>query len=462
MFLFPFPRIIYVLLLGYFGLDFSVNASIIEKKKIPVTQSQLSGFILQMENPNFWLAKLSNSQELIWTKERIDSYNRENIKKGRILNPFGMGTSINASSVRRFIDQDLNFLRRYIKYDREGRRRRDPEFNDYLKSLVDYNALKGKKSLTIKYGLVVNKNAELRYIPTELQIYRNLDDLKVREFEILKKTYLDAFAPVAIIWKSADSKWYFVETSLSRGWVKKDYLITGSMSKMRDFFMGELSGVVISPLATVYRGKKNFKAVYSPLALPMGSEVYYRSYDPVNKFTEIIIPNKSSDKKLFKDSYYIKTKDLSPDFLTFNYQNLVNQALKFLNTGYSWGGDYDRTDCSLFLYRLYRTFGIKFPRSSIQQIVSLKPKKISLVGYSQFSTTLLPLKTIAHINGPNHILLYLGKHQNKDYFIHSTWSYNDSSENEYLIKSVVVSDLTLGMGSKLGSLEERISKLGFF
>lgn len=461
MFLFSFPRILYILLLGYFGLSFSVNASIVEKKKISVTQSQLSGFIIQMADPDFWLAKLSNSQELIWTKERIDNYNHKNVKKGRILNPFDMGTSINAGSVRRFIDQDLDFLHRYIKYDKEGRRRRDPEFNDYLKSLVDYNELKGERSLTIKYGLIVNKNAELRYIPTELQIYRNLDDLKVREFEILKKTYLDTFAPVAIIWESADSKWYFVETSLSRGWVKKDYLITGSINKIRDFFIEELSGVVISPLATVYRDK-NSKEVYSPIALPMGSEVHYRNYDPVNKFTEIIIPNESSAKKPFKASYYIKTKDFSPDFLTFNYQNLVNQAFKFLNTGYSWGGNYDRTDCSLFFYRLYRTFGIKLPRSSIQQIVSLKPKKVSLISYSQFSPTLLPLKTVAHINGPNHILLYLGKHQNKDYFIHSTWSYNDSLENEYLIRSVVVSDLTLGMGSKLGSLEERISRLGFF
>lgn len=446
------------------------NQSSTKPKKIPISQDILPDVSDAMLTPDYWLEKLLEPNKLVWNKQQVIAYNKKNASRGYVLNPMTLGNYIRRSSVRNYIKSDFDFIRSYIKYDLDGVRHRDPKFNNWLKEIVNYKELElpaeanessdtNINSIKLIYGLVVHKDAELRYFPAKLKIYRKPDD---REFEILKKSHLETLSVVSVLHQSADKNWLYVETPISRGWVERRFVVLGDRLQIKNFFSKENSGVVVNPLAKVFTSpSKEDRAVSKDYALAMGTKVYYRNYNPGEDFVAIILPVEMGDK-LEKKTFYLWRDDFSKDYLPFTYKNIAKQAFKFLGTRYSWGGAVDKTDCSLFLYRVFASFGLQLPRSSSQQIKSVSQIAIGRNEYELHSKKLAPLTSISYIPGPTHIMLYLGNNQGKDYYIQSTWSYYDSKQNEYLMQGVVVSELSLGKGSKQGSLEEKISAVGLF
>ena len=66
------------------------------------------------------------------------------------------------------------------------------------------------------------------------------------------------------------------------------------------------------------------------------------------------------------------------------------------------------------------------------------------------------------IGFPGHVMIYLGQHKGRHYAIHNTWAYRKKRWFVQDIKNigkVVVSDLTLGKGSKKGSLLKRLTDI---
>ena len=59
-----------------------------------------------------------------------------------------------------------------------------------------------------------------------------------------------------------------------------------------------------------------------------------------------------------------------------------------------------------------------------------------------------------------HIMLYLGTFEGRAYAIHAAWAYRapgPSGDKIFVLNRVVVSNLTLGEGSKRGSLLNRLN-----
>ena len=66
--------------------------------------------------------------------------------------------------VSNYIAADLNWIRKYIKYDKQKKRRRDPEFGNHLKSLIHF---KFKSRVSIRFSLTT-KTVDLRAFPTDM------------------------------------------------------------------------------------------------------------------------------------------------------------------------------------------------------------------------------------------------------------------------------------------------------
>ena len=124
-----------------------------------------------------------------------------------------------------------------------------------------------------------------------------------------------------------------------------------------------------------------------------------------------------------------------------------------LNQPYGWGDMYGEQDCSRFLQMVFATVGIDLPRDSKNQAqvsnaaVDFDEKsddnaKIAGLAKTPAANTLLAMK--------GHIMLYLGMVDGKPYAIHDT---TVSS-----VDRVIVSDLSLGQGSKKGSLLRRLTR----
>jgi hypothetical protein len=70
---------------------------------------------------------------------------------------------------------------------------------------------------------------------------------------------------------------------------------------------------------------------------------------------------------------------------------------------------------------------------------------------------LVPFRTLLGFSG--HIGLYLGQVSDRHYMIHATngyWTSRNGVDREVIIRRVVVSDLSLGEGGKMGSLMDRL------
>ena len=114
---------------------------------------------------------------------------------------------------------------------------------------------------------------------------------------------------------------------------------------------------------------------------------------------------------------------------------------------------YGEQDCSRFLQMVFATVGINLPRDSKDQAqvastaVDFDQKsndavKIAAIIKAPAANTLLSMK--------GHIMLYLGMVNGKPYAIH------DTTANA--MDRVIISDLSLGQGTKKGTLLRRLTR----
>jgi len=120
-------------------------------------------------------------------------------------------------------------------------------------------------------------------------------------------------------------------------------------------------------------------------------------------------------------------------------------------------------DCSRFIMDLFNVFGILIPRNSNLQAkmgISLGPLEGKTVEEKKILDRAIPLATLLRM--PGHIMLYLGKHEEKHYAIHSIWGIQKkgpSGIQTQKIGKVAVTDLNLGKGGPDGSLLHRLTEI---
>ena len=127
---------------------------------------------------------------------------------------------------------------------------------------------------------------------------------------------------------------------------------------------------------------------------------------------------------------------------------------------------YGEQDCSRFLQEVFATVGISLPRNSseqakvgrrLAQFVQETPEeeKIAILkAQAVGGITVLPMK--------GHIMLFLGMVGERPFAIHATWAYRERRGNNDVVRvinRVVVTDLSLGEGTKKGSLLKRLSSV---
>jgi hypothetical protein len=113
---------------------------------------------------------------------------------------------------------------------------------------------------------------------------------------------------------------------------------------------------------------------------------------------------------------------------------------------------------------LFSTFGIVLPRNSKYQ--ALIGKDLGAVEGKDLQEKLkvldraIPLVTLVRL--PGHITLYLGRHDERHYVIHSLWGVETTGPEGPVVEKiaqVVVSDLSLGGSGPRGSLLDRITDI---
>ena len=165
-------------------------------------------------------------------------------------------------------------------------------------------------------------------------------------------------------------------------------------------------------------------------------------------------------------SYVKKSVDVQIGYLPFTRENILREAFRLLAKPYGWGGMWKARDCSSFLQDVFSTMGVILPRNSAAQANSgsyfakfnIENSKIPDAKKEAALDQAPPVTSLLRLNG--HIMLYLGKVNGHYYVIHNSSGYRVprwfGDDEVHKLNQVVVSDLSLGKGSKKKSLLERL------
>jgi hypothetical protein len=153
---------------------------------------------------------------------------------------------------------------------------------------------------------------------------------------------------------------------------------------------------------------------------------------------------------------------------------LLEEAFRYLDTPYGWGGFKGGRDCSEFLMDVLGSFGLRLPRhSGMQAQAGSMSIDVSTVTDHTGRLALLDAaaeRGVVLLSFAGHIMLYLGRskegtpmvmHAFAEYLQACTASSpkNDKNETLFQVDRVQVSDLTLGAGTSRKSFLERLQRI---
>lgn len=305
-----------------------------------------------------------------------------------------------------------------------------------------------------QYGLIV-RYANQRFLPLEEGLYAQAYDV---DFDELQNSALDIGTPVVVLHRSLDGQWFWVESSSSAGWVKAKNVALAMEDQIKPFWSTPFV-VVTVPMADIYLDRAMTALIGS---LQMGTRLPLMRFD--GDYAEVTLAQRQSDGSVELVPGFIAAEQIHEGYLPYTPRQILLQAFKMFNQPYGWGGMYQAQDCSRFLQEIFATVGIELPRDSKNQIqVGTRlieweagapgaDKTLVLTDFAVGGITILGMK--------GHILLYLGAVDGRLYAIHSVWAYREpgfGGDKMFVLNRVVVSDLSLGEGSKRGALLDRLN-----
>ncbi len=302
------------------------------------------------------------------------------------------------------------------------------------------------KAVVERYGFSISR-APMGSFATRTRIYRSADN---REFDQVQQTALHTFEPVLILGESFDQEWYLVQSRTYQGWVDKNYVAWCNLASFLQY--AELS----QPLVVTGRGVAVEPNPYRRSALPMPVEFgAWLPLEPSTPATDlaygrqtsfwhypILLPVRGSDGSLVVEKGLISKQAKAVEgFLPPHPRSLLESAFALLGERYGWGDSFDRHDCSSFIMDVYRTIGVQLPRNSKSQKLAL-PLRTKVT--ADWDRDLREAKLGDELYMPGHVLLYLGRHNNRHWAIHAFVGYRtDPDRDPILANQVMVTPLDL-------------------
>ena len=405
-------------------------------------------------NPDYWINRLPEPDRLILNAEALEQFNRDiyDLIKERF-RVFEVGNVTPGKGIREQLKLEYQTVKGLPLFGVDDRPVPDGFFEEKIKPLVHWETVPEK--ITVRWGATV-RAASVRSLPTDVKMFEEIGDI---EFDQLQFTLIKLWTPVAILHKSSDGLWVYVQAPDSRGWVHaRDIALFESSEKLRKYSRPKNDFLVVTG---------DHIPIFSDTALTQWSQkASMGTILPLVEKTEsayvIWLPVRGAGGKVVLRKAFIgPDADVSHGFLPYTQRQVIRQAFKLLGARYGWGGTYQGRDCSGFIQDVFLPFGIDMPRTSKEQIyvgtqINHFPRRRHAAGREEAIRAGTPGITLFRL--PMHMMLYLGEENGQFYVIHSTWAERTSmtSDEKNRVNQVVVSDLTLNGNSYLGPLLERI------
>ena len=412
----------------------------------PVGDGRLPGVADAMLKADFWLAKLSSPRQAVLDPAGIVAFNRAIVQAlPQVVEDLdGFPLAVDRASLRQWLAAE--------RLPRGQERYSDGTlltagFYDQLERNLNLQAIRDANP--VSWGFVVRRS-DLRTFPTDAAAS---EDDESDDFDLFQETAVNIAEPLAVLHRSADGKWLYVQLVNYRGWLRSDDV---ALAADRQTWQARraLSFVVITGTKVAPRDAVMGKPVADWRA-GMGAKLPF--FGMKKEGYQVEIPRRDAQGAVIWQKAWIHGKaDVSVGYLPYTRANILRQAFKMLGEHYGWGGLNEGRDCSSFIMDIYNVFGIRAPRNADQQ-EAVPGRRIVLRGIGDVASRYALLTQAspgATLHMRNHVMLYLGEHNGKHYAIHSLGSYGDASRPRsdgslprIGVMQIVVGDLDLPLRS---------------
>lgn len=383
-------------------------------------QANILGVTPEMCSPAYWIRAAEHADKVLLTPEQAENFSaqvKQTPKTGCVDVLSLPGLLSKTELLAKLECYSLPKKDRYI-----GAQKVAP---------VYWSALDAQRNLAavselneVKFGAVV-REAAVKDFPTDDPLYADPDDI---EFDMNMESVLKVWEPVAVLNRSADGEWLFVESGTCSGWVKKADVAVADRAELQKIYARSFLVVTGNRIRQdIDHNEPNAERPELSMGtrLPLAADKPASVAGVMTLYNWVVtLPVRAEDGSLVEKMVRIPfSADVSAGFLPYTQANFIRQAFKMLGERYGWGGMWHARDCSAFAKDIYATFGIELPRNSGQQarvpsyhvdLTKLTPAQKEKLIMKQ------PAGAILRMSG--HIMLYLGRSGGRAFMINDLYS----------------------------------------
>jgi hypothetical protein len=378
----------------------------------------LPGVSEPMLQAAYWIERTPSARQVILSPAEIVTFNRSiyAAMPQTVVDLARIPDAIDKTTLRKWLASDK--LPRGLERYEDGK----PVTSAFYDQLEQNMNLQGVQELNpVSWGFTVRRT-DIRTFPTNTA---SSDDDDSDDFDWFQETAVNISEPVAVLHRSRDAAWLFIQMYNYRGWVRAEDVALSTNRQTWQAKLDPASVLIITGSKVVPRDSVNGRPVAEWRA-GMGTRLTFLGKEQDGFAVEI--PHRGANGLLVWRRAWIHGKaDVSVGFLPYTQANILRQAFKMLGENYGWGGLHEGRDCSSFIMDIYNVFGIRAPRNADQQ-EKVPGRRIALAGIADSSTRYRLLGQAepgATLHLHNHVMLYLGQDGGKHYAIHNLGSYGD-------------------------------------
>lgn len=420
----------------------------------------------EMQTAGYWISRIPDPDRVIMTPAQIQAFNEKNRTRSLVFTDIDGGAvdytslgrrwyqglqfhrsdplailSVNGDSLKAALRPGIEYVMKRDLYDR-----RHILFSDAMKEEVaataDIDAV--PDVVRPRYGIVCT-HALNRRVPSSLEAYSSQFDW----LDMFQTGAYETGTPVAILHRSVNGDWSYVQAPFSYRWVPSEHIAEGTAGEIRALANPDKFIVALAHKVPVY-GDDSFNVwmtdIYQGAKLGL--------IEASNRGYRVVVPRRGSDGSVTAATGWVKPDgDVSVGYQPFTQRNVIETMFRLLNHAYGWGDCCHERDCCGIIRTVMNTFGIETPRAPIHQFyytdhaVTFSKDMTNNEKYRLFEGC-EPGITICGFNG--HIMMYLGAVGNDHFVIHSNgYSYHDANGDEFRVARTAVTDLELEGGSDL-------------
>jgi hypothetical protein len=283
-----------------------------------------------------------------------------------------------------------------------------PLTEELMKKLLDNANLDAlPQQVEVKYG-ITRRRTYLKLLPTSLAVHKGNPEIDYNQY-----TALDPITPLAVLHRSKDGRWFYVQSPIMRGWLKAE--------DVRELKEEEFFRLLDLPFLVVVKPKVKIGG----LEYSMSAKIPYISKEKDRYLA--LMPDGSVE--------WIKGEGVIEGYWQFSEDKAKLLLDSLLGMPYEWGGFYD---CSALVRAFFGVFGIELPRNSNQQAVVGRGVERSFNSYEELKALLKkfpPYRTVLYMKG--HIMVFGGFEEEDPVIYHAVYGIKRDDGNMIYPKAVV-------------------------